>query len=86
MVLGGITTAQFATNQMAGLELFIFILGDSPASEHTFSVMIEGSDSVSQLKEQVHAKAQGRFSPGVSAIDLILWKVLSLCSFRFVMF
>jgi Crinkler effector protein N-terminal domain len=70
-----------ATNTMADdLNLFLFILGDSPASEHTFSITVTTSNSVSELKKRVHLEAHSRFSAGVGAIDLILWKVLPLRS------
>lgn len=71
---------------MADLELFAFILGDSPVLRHTFSVTAKASDSVGILKGRIHAKAQGHFPLGASAIGLILWQVLPFYSFSVIIY
>jgi hypothetical protein len=62
---------------MAGLEIFMFILGDSPASERMFSVEAPGAMSVNKWRKLVHAESQSRLK-GAAAIDLHLWKVHTL--------
>jgi hypothetical protein len=62
---------------MAKLEIFLVILGDSPASKRMFPIEAPGSISVSKWRELVHTKSQSRLK-GVVAIDLHLWKVHTL--------
>jgi Crinkler effector protein N-terminal domain len=66
------------------IDLFAHILGDSPASEHTFSVTVKASDFVDTLRKEVYIAKQNRFK-GIDASDLVLWKVLPLCSFRHIL-
>jgi hypothetical protein len=65
-------------------ELFVFILGDSVPSSRMFPITAPASDSVDKLKRLIYANAQNRLK-GIAAIDLILWKVLPLCSFPLTM-
>jgi hypothetical protein len=62
---------------MAGPEIFILILGDSPALTRMFSVRAPGGMSVSGWRELVHAKKQ-HYLMGYDAADLALWKVHTL--------
>jgi hypothetical protein len=62
---------------MPDLEIFILILGDSPASKNMFSVEAPGSISVSKWRELVHAESG---LSGIVARNLTLWKV---CPLRF---
>jgi hypothetical protein len=79
-----VTHSVLATTTMAGLEpyeLFVLVLGDSPPSMRTFSITAPASDSVGKLRELVLDEIQNRLK-GIDAVDLVLWKVFQLCSFR----
>jgi hypothetical protein len=65
-------------------KLFVFILRDSQPSLPYFSIKATTSDSVGKLKELIYAKAQNTLE-GIDANELVLWKVLQLCSFRRIM-
>jgi len=62
---------------MPDLEIFILILGDSPASDNMFPVRAPGGMSVGEWRELVHAKSG---LSGIVARNLTLWKV---CPLRF---
>jgi hypothetical protein len=64
---------------MGDLEIFAFILGDSPPSKKIFSVRAPESMSVAECKNLIYATAKSRIE-GVAAIDLVLWKVRLLYS------
>jgi hypothetical protein len=64
---------------MADLEIFILILGDSPASNNMFPVRAPGGMSVGEWRELVHTKKQ-HYLTGYGPADLTLWKV---CPLRF---
>jgi Crinkler effector protein N-terminal domain len=60
-------------------ELFVLVLGDLPPSMHTFPMTLPASDSVGKLREQVCAQNQNSLK-AIDAKELVLWKVLPLCS------
>ena len=64
---------------MAGPEIFIFILGDSPASKNMFGVRAPDGMSVNEWREEVHKKKKN-YLKGYDAADLALWKVRPLYS------
>jgi Crinkler effector protein N-terminal domain len=71
---------------MANLEIFFFLLGDSSPSNDTFPITASPGDSVGELKDKVYALVQNSLHvKGIDARNLILWKVLPLCSFHRIM-
>jgi hypothetical protein len=69
---------------MAGLTIFVVLLGDVPASEHMFPVIAPASISVGEWKKLVYAEKQNGLKD-IDASGLRLWKVLLLCSFHCIM-
>jgi hypothetical protein len=70
--LSSATNTVILSHTMPDLEIFILILGDSPASNNMFAVRAPGGMSVDEWRELVHSKSQSRLK-GVAAIDLHLW-------------
>jgi glucan biosynthesis protein len=64
-------------HDMAKLEIFVVILGETPASSKMFAVTAKPSDTVNNWREEVHKKSG---LSGVVARDLVLWKACPLCS------
>jgi hypothetical protein len=70
---------------MADLIIFFALLGDSSPSRNMFPIIASPGTSVGVLKELVYAKALNNLK-GIDARNLILWKVLPLCSFPFIIY
>jgi hypothetical protein len=79
MVSGG--AAQFSLpTTMANLEIFVWVLGNFPASQRTFQITVPASESVGHLRDLVYGESQNTFK-GIDVKQLILWKVLPFCPF-----
>jgi hypothetical protein len=63
---------------MAGPEIFILILGDSPASDNMFPVRAPGGMSVGEWRKEVYNERKNNRFKGYDAADLTLWKVCPL--------
>ena len=81
--LSSATNTVILSHTMAGPEIFILILGDSPAPKNMFGVRAPDGMSVNEWREKVHTKKKS-FEMFYAA-DLTLWKVCSLCSLCWLM-
>jgi hypothetical protein len=81
-----VVTLSLPPTTMANLKVFFFLLGDSSPSNNMFPIIASPSISVGELKDMVYALVQDSVHvKGIGARNLILWKVLLLCSFPLIM-